>query len=337
MQTAWRVWWGIAGADRSHDPARLELRPRKQGLPCSAPHTPPRPSPPGRREGRAPGSTLRRGQQQGGGWRGRGWTGGHPRGTGEGPAPPETPAHQRPQRLSHETTRRGQQGVQGQLSVKCWAQRSARRPSRPRAGMNSSGTGSGPFFSSSRSKICGAGTGGRSGAPCCTALTAPAPRPASQPHLEGGELQKRRNADLGLGKRLVNGAGGLGHLGVVMPLEGLEGHVGCHRPSWAKRGAQESLSRGTSHRLCRPRMGQTDAKAPLGDRSDRARWDPWGPGRDAGRGVQVGLGGWPRGSAQVGRLQEAQGVTRRQGALTCSSHRELSRARLWAGSSSRGS
>lgn len=193
------------------------------------------------------------------------------------------------------------------------------------------------LFSAGPARISAGRGQAASQAPRAARPSLPSARPASQPHLEGSELQKRRDADLGFGQCLVNGAGGLGHLGVVMLLEGLEGHVGCHRPSWAKRGAQDALSRGPSHHLCRPGTGQTEAKAPLGERSDKARWDPWGPGRDAGRGVQVGLGGWPSGSAQVGRLQEAQGVTSRQGALTCSSHRELSRARLRAGSSSRGS
>lgn len=43
-----------------------------------------------------------------------------------------------------------------QLSVKCWAQRSSHRPSRPWAGMNSSGTDSGPFFFRSCSKTSNA-------------------------------------------------------------------------------------------------------------------------------------------------------------------------------------
>lgn len=49
---------------------------------------------------------------------------------------------------------RGAGKSRGQLSVKCCAQKSSCRPSRPRAGMNSSGTDPWPFFFRSRSNTC---------------------------------------------------------------------------------------------------------------------------------------------------------------------------------------
>ena len=67
---------------------------------------------------------------------------------------PDPPAHPNSSPMKPLMGGGGEQEAQGQLSVKCWAQRSSRRPSRPRAGMNSSGTDPGPFFFRSRSKIC---------------------------------------------------------------------------------------------------------------------------------------------------------------------------------------
>lgn len=178
---------------------------------------------------------------------------------------PHPPAHPN---SSHGTTYggEGEQGAQGQLSVKCWAQRSSRRPSRPRAGMNSSGTDSGPFFFRSRSKICKERMDSQSALCLHGHPTPPSPHPlhcspATCPHLKGGDLQQWGNADLGHRQCLVDGAGGFGHLRVVMLLEGLEGHTGFYQPSWG------SPEQWTSQRFSSPGRGtewklQTETKTP---------------------------------------------------------------------------
>lgn len=203
-------------------------------------------------------------------------------------------------------------GRAGQLSTKCWAQRSAGRPSSPWAGTNSSGTASGPFFFRSRSKICNEQTDRQTLRHPEGPVPRPTPLSPPRPHLEGSELQQRRDADLGHRQCLVDDAGSLRHLGVVMLLEGLAGARGCHHP----RG--QSLT----------------SRQPSREAGGDSRHRPGPPQVPGGLGLQTLalLGGAGAGSSGSPRWRGT-----RHAGLTCSSQRELSRARLLAGSSSPGS
>lgn len=197
------------------------------------------------------------------------------KGWGKGPVPPWTPAHQPTQAaLLPNHPSRGARAP-GQLSVKCWAQRSSRRPKRPWAGMNSRGTDSGPFFFRSLSKICKKNMDRRSKTPCCVDPILWPPGPAPSPHLKGSELQEWRDAGLRHRQCLVDDAGSLGHLRVVMLLESLEGHVGCHCPLLRQ---SEHPTASAAH------GGRAEGQRLPRQLSDRARSGPWGPGGAAGRG-----------------------------------------------------
>lgn len=105
----------------------------------------------------------------------------------------------------------------------------------------------------------------------------PAPGQALHPHLERRELQERCDADLGQTQQLVDDTGGLGHLGVVMLLEGLG-------------------ARGLSP----PLRGQSRGQRPGFPQESRVTgWGPWGCGETGGAPCIRGQGQWLEGAAWV--------------------------------------